>query len=138
MLKKTITYEDYDGNTRTEDFYFNLNKAELAELQMSRQGGFSEWIQRVVDAKDNTTLYATIKEFILKTVGVKSADGKRFIKNDTIREEFEQTEAFSELMMEMMTNEKNFSAFTQGVVPKDIASQAKAAENNESHPALKG
>lgn len=135
MLKKTITFEDFEGNKRTEDFYFNLSKAELAEMQMSRQGGFTDWIQKVIDARDNTTLFATIKDFVLKSVGVKSPDGRRFIKNDEIRTEFEQTDAFSELMMELMGNETAFSTFCQGIVPKDIS--GKMSEASE-HPALNG
>lgn len=136
MLKKTITFEDFEGNKRTEDFYFNLNKAELAEMQMSRQGGFTDWIQKVIDARDNTTLYATIKDFVLKSVGIKSPDGRRFIKNSEIREEFEQTEAYSELMMELMSDEKAFSAFCQGIIPKELSE--KVAAESAKHPALKG
>lgn len=136
MLKKTITFEDFEENTRTEDFYFNLSKAELAEMQMSRQGGFTDWIQKVIDAKDNATLYATIKNFVLNSVGVRSSDGRRFIKNDEIRTEFEQTDAYSVLMMELISDDKAFAAFVQGIVPKDIA--GKMNDTNASHPALKG
>lgn len=125
MLKKTITYTDYDGNERTEDFYFNLNKAELAEMEMSTEGGLAEMIQRVVAAKDTKAIVKIFKELVLKAYGVKSPDGKRFIKKDPIdghllANDFEQTEAYSELFMELATNDEAAAAFINGVVPANL------------------
>lgn len=84
MLKKTISYTDYDGNKREEDFYFNLNKAELAEMELSTTGGIQNYINRIVAAQDTATLVKIFKELILKAYGQKSLDGKRFIKNDEL------------------------------------------------------
>ena len=90
MLKKTITYTDYDGNERKEDFYFNLNKAEIMEMEMSTSGGMAEMLQKIVDSQDAPAIIKAFKELVLKSYGQKSPDGKRFIKNATLREEFEQ------------------------------------------------
>lgn len=117
MLKKTMTYTDYNGATRTEDFYFNLTKAEIAEMEMSTVGGLAEMIQRVVAAQDAPAIIKIFKELVLKAYGVKSPDGKRFIKSKELSEEFSQTEAYSELFMELATDADAASAFVNGIVP---------------------
>ena len=117
MLKKTITYTDYNDNTRTEDFYFNLSEAELMEMEMSTVGGLAESIQKIVAAQDAPSIIKIFKDLVLKAYGVKSADGKRFIKNSTIREEFEQTEAYSKLFMELATDADAAAEFVNGIVP---------------------
>lgn len=117
MLKKTITYTDYNGVERTEDFYFNLSKAELMEMEMSTTGGLSEMIQKIVDTKDVPAIVAIFKDLVLKAYGEKSPDGKRFVKNDELREAFSQTEAYSELFMELATDAEAASAFMNGIVP---------------------
>ena len=128
MLKKPIKYTDYNGVERSEDFYFNLSKAELMEMEMGTTGGFTEMIKRIVAAQDQPTLMKIFKEFILKAYGEKSADGKRFMKKDEfgrpLSANFEQTEAYSVLYMELITNADAASEFINGVVPADIAKQA--------------
>ena len=106
MLKKTITYVDYNGNerTETEDYYFNLSKAEIMEMEMSTTGGLAEMIQKIVAAQDAPAIIKVFKDLILKAYGEKSADGKRFIKSDEIRDAFSQTEAYSQLFMELATD----------------------------------
>ena len=99
MIKETITYEDYNGEKQTEDFYFNLNKAELTELNFSTEGGLETRIRRIMNERDNKAIMAMFKEIILKAYGKKSDDGKRFIKSQELRDEFEQTEAYSVLLM---------------------------------------
>lgn len=120
MLKKTITYTDYDGNVRTEDFYFNLSKPELIEMQVSSDGGLDKFIKRVVDAQDSKELVALFKEFILKAYGVKSDDGRRFIKSEEIRNSFSQTEAYTELFMELSTSADAAASFLNAVVPSEL------------------
>lgn len=118
MLKKTITYTDYNGNERTEDFYFNLTEAEIMEMEMSTAGGLAESIQRIVKAQDAPAIIKIFKDLVLKAYGVKSPDGKRFIKNASLREEFEQTEAYSKLFMELATDEDAAAEFVNGIVPE--------------------
>ena len=124
MIKKTITYVDLNGIERKEDFYFALSKAELMEMELGTTGGFTDMVQKIIDAKDQPALMKLFKEFVLKSYGVKSDDGRRFIKNDRVREEFEQTEAYSIIYMELLTDAKAAAAFVNGVVPSDIAEQA--------------
>lgn len=118
MLKKTIKYTDYDGNEREEDFYFNLSTAELMEMELSTTGGLEKYIQKIVAEKDSKKILEIFKEIIVKSYGVKSADGKRFIKNDEVREEFVQTEAYSDLFSELATNADAAADFINGIVPK--------------------
>lgn len=121
MLKKTITYTDYNGNERTEDFYFNLTKAEIMEMEMSTTGGFAEMISKVVAAQDAPAIIAIFKKMVLKAYGEKSPDGKRFIKSDELREAFEQTEAYSQLFMELATDADSAAKFVNGIIPADMA-----------------
>ena len=123
MLKKTMTYTDYNGLERTEDFYFNLTKAEVLEMEMSTAGGLAETIQSVINAKDQVSIIKIFKDLILKAYGEKSPDGKRFIKSEEISNAFAQTEAYSQLFMELATNADSASQFVNGIVPADIAKQ---------------
>ena len=104
MLKKTFKFVDYNGNPRTEDHYFNLTQAEVTELELSVDGGLTAMINRVVQAQNGRQIIDTMKDIILKSYGVKSPDGRRFIKNQEVRDAFVQTEAYSQLFMELATN----------------------------------
>lgn len=121
MIKETITYVDYNGNTRTEDFYFNLTKAEVMEMEMSTKGGLAETIQRVVQAQDQPSIIKIFKDLIVRAYGVKSPDGKRFMKDKEYVDEFVQTEAFSELFMKLATDADAASKFINGIVPGNAA-----------------
>ena len=125
MLKKTITYTDYDGNERSEDFYFNLTKAELMEMDLAEAGGLEEMLTRIISMRDTAKIIAVFKEIIMKSVGIKSPDGRKFIKNQEIRDDFAQTEAFSDLYMELITNVDEATAFVKGIVPADLAAEAE-------------
>lgn len=128
MLKKTITYTDYNGNERTEDFYFNLTKAEIMEMEMSTTGGLAEMITRIVAAQDQPAIIKIFKDLVLKAYGEKSADGKRFIKSEEIAAGFSQTEAYSILFMELATDADAAAKFVNGIVPADMSKQL-AAQN---------
>ena len=123
MIKKTITYVDYNGTERKEDFYFNLTKAEIMEMEMSIKGGLAEMINRIVAAQDQPAIIKIFKDLIIKAYGVKSADGKRFMKSQEITDEFVQTEAFSQLFMELATDADAAGKFVNGIVPADMAQQ---------------
>ncbi len=126
MLKKTITYTDYDGNERTEDFYFNLSKAELLEMEMSTNGGLEKFCQKIISEKDTKRMMEMWKDLILKSYGEKSLDGKRFIKNQELVDSFTQTEAYSELFMELASNADTAAAFVKGIIPKNLLEQIDA------------
>ena len=125
MLKKTITYVDYNDQERTENFYFNLSKAELMEMEMSTTGGWAAMMQGIIDAKDTPSLIKMFKELILKAYGEKSADGKRFNKSPELSLAFAQTEAYSQLFMELALDAKAASEFVTGIIPAELAAEAK-------------
>lgn len=127
MLKETIKYMDYNGVERTEDFWFHLSKAELMEWEMGTTGGLTEMIKRIVDAQDAPAIIKIFKELVLKAYGQKSPDGKRFIKSEELATEFSQTEAYSQLFMELATDADKAAAFVNGIMPSDIAEKAAAA-----------
>ena len=124
MLKKTIKYEDYNGTQREEDFYFNLTKAELMEMEMGTTGGLAEMIDNVIKAQDAPSIIKIFKDLVLKAYGEKSPDGKRFIKvNDAgipLSIGFSQTEAYSQLFMELATDAKAASDFVNGIIPANM------------------
>lgn len=129
MIKKTITYNDYNGVLRTEDFYFNLTKAEIMEMEMSTAGGLEQMINKIIAAQDTPAIIKQFKEIIKKSFGEKSLDGKRFIKSPELFEEFSQTEAYSQLFMELATDAEKAAAFVNGVIPGDLNSGAASITN---------
>ena len=120
MLKKIITYTDYNGIERTEPFYFNLSKAELMEMELGVTGGMTEMLDKIIAAKDAPSLMKTFKEMIMKAYGVKSDDGKRLIKSEELSIAFTQTEAYSVLFMELITDDKAAADFVNGIIPNEI------------------
>lgn len=136
MYIKSITYTDYDGEERTENFYFNLNKAEIAEMQLSSTGGLDQMIKDIIAAKDNAKLVQLFKGLVLKAYGVKSPDGRRFIKSDELREEFSQTEAYSELFMELVSDAEAAADFINKITP-NIPGKEEAFQK-EKEKLLKG
>lgn len=126
MLKKTITFKDLDGNDVTEDFYFNLNKAEIAEMELSYDGGLSDYLQKIIQKEDGYAIITSFKDIITKAVGKRSDDGRRFIKSQDIINEFVQTEAYSSMFMDIVTNATSAVDFIKGIVPADMAAKVDA------------
>jgi hypothetical protein len=127
MIKKTIKYTDFNGNERTEDFYFNLNKAEIMKMEMSITGGLAEMIQRIVQAQDTPAIIKIFEDLIQQSYGVKTPDGRGFVKRKEDLDSFIATEAYSELFMELATNAEAASEFVNGIVPANMAKQLAAA-----------
>ena len=126
MLKKLIKYTDYDGRERSENFYFYMSKAELMEMELGTVGGMQNLIQLIIDKQDIPKIMDAFKTIILKAYGEKSADGRRFIKSKELSEAFSQTEAYSNLYMELITDANAASTFINGIVPEDVAMAAEA------------
>lgn len=120
MLKKTMTYQDYDGNSRTETFHFNLSKAEVMEMEMGTTGGMQQMLEKIVAEQDTKRIVEIFKEIILHAYGEKSADGKRFHKSKELTEAFSQTEAYSDLFMELATDADAAAAFINGIIPQNL------------------
>lgn len=139
MYAKKMTYTDYDGNERTETFYFNLTKAELTEMELSSEGGLSKMIQKIIDSQDSTRIIAIFKDIILRSYGEKSADGKRFMKKGPdghlLADDFAQTEAYSDLFMELATDADAASEFVNNVVPQSMQEQVKQQQAKLAPPA---
>ena len=117
MFKKTVTYTDYDGVERTETFYFNLSEAEIVEMELGTEGGWRERMQRIIDSKDAPTIMREFKKLIMNSYGIKSDDGRRFIKSDDISRDFVQTEAYNQIFMELVTDAKAAADFANGIAP---------------------
>lgn len=128
MLKETITYFDFDGNERTESFYFNLTKAECMEMELSTSGGLEKYIQSIIEAKDNAQIVDTFKKLILKAYGEKSADGKHFFKSPEISNAFASTEAYSDLFMRLASSAEEATRFVNGIIPQ-VPEDAKKASD---------
>lgn len=120
MYKKTIKYTDYDEVDREGDFYFNLTKAELMRMEMSQDGGMEALLQKIVKEQDTKRIYSMFEEIVQSAYGEKSLDGKRFIKNQELLDNFVQTEAYSELIMEMLNDPDFANEFIRGIFPKEI------------------
>lgn len=134
MYIKKIKYEDYNGNAREKRFYFNLSKAELLEMELSTNGGYENYINRIIESKDQAELVRIFKDLILKSYGVRSDDGERFIKSKELTDEFVQTDAYSELFMELATNAESATAFVNGIIPPVLATKVK--EEMKNRPVL--
>lgn len=128
MIKETITYKDFDGNERTEDFYFNLKEDEIFAMEFGITGGFTAMIQRIIQAQDTPSIMKVFKDILFKSYGEKSADGKRFIKSTELSIAFTQTEAYSKLFMQLATDSKKATDFVNGLIPSSLGEEAAKLE----------
>lgn len=139
MLKRTMTYTDYNGEKRTEDFFFNLTKAEIMEMAMSENGGLDAFIERIVSERDQKRIVSMFKQIILMAYGEKDLDGKHFVKSPAISTAFSQTEAYSDLFVELTTDGEKGAAFFNALIPADMDALAekirKAREAKEASSA---
>lgn len=140
MLKKTITYEDFNGNNRTEDFYFNLTSSEITEMELSTDGGFDELLNRVIQKQSGSVIIKVFKDILLKAYGEKSIDGRKFEKSENISDDFYHTNAYDVLFMELVTDAKKAAEFIKAIMPEnlrkdidknpEVAAAIQANENN--------
>lgn len=125
MLERKFTYEGFDGKTYTDTWGFYLSKADLLEIQLGSFVGLDVLIKRLIDAQNGKEIMAIIKEIILKSVGKPSADGRRFIRNEETREEFYQTDAYSQLFEELVTDSDKAMAFVTAIVPRELGEKMR-------------
>jgi hypothetical protein len=130
VLKKTITYENFNGEHVSEDFYFHLSKAELVEMELSQPGGMQQHLQEIVTSEDGKAIIAEFKTIILQSYGERSEDGKRFIKTQALRDEFSSTEAYSQLFFELCTDAEKAAEFVNGIIPTGLAEEVAAISDN--------
>lgn len=136
MLKKTITYTDYNGVVRTEDFLFNLTKTELMKWDLKTPGGLAARLERISQKVDVPSLTTFIEDLIDKSYGIKSEDGVRFIKDENLSKMFTQTEAYDQLFVDLLSDEKKTAEFINGIIPKELADQVKKENENANRPSL--
>lgn len=125
MFFKTITYEDFNGLERKENFYFHFSEDEIVEMELTHNGGFSDFIRKIVDAKDQDMLIKEFKKFILKAYGEKSSDGRRFMKSEEISKAFSETPAFTKLYLELAFNAESASEFINNLIPVEFSENIK-------------
>ena len=136
MLKKTITYEDYNGITRKEDFLFNLTKTELMKWDLKTPGGLAAKLERITQKFDIPSLTSFIEDLIDNAYGIKSDDGVRFIKDEKLSTMFRQTEAYDQLFVELLSDEKKTTAFINGILPKALMEEVAKQNKDANRPTL--
>lgn len=119
MIVKEITFTDYNGTVHDkEKFYFNISKAELISLEASYPGGVSDHLQEIVAKHDYVALYKFFIELIRLSYGIKSPDGRRFMKNEEIWRDFSESEAYSALLDEFISDPDKVQNFVSGIIPE--------------------
>lgn len=134
MYRDHRTYVDFNGVERTEDFYFNLSKAEIADMELSTTGGIKDMVNKILEAKDQAKLVSLFKDLIRMAYGVKSEDGRNFIKNDKVREDYFSTNAYSDLYMELATNDQFASQFFEAILPVTAEDSEPNTDNVKELP----
>jgi hypothetical protein len=134
MYRDHRTYIDFNGVERTEDFYFNLSKAEIADMELSTTGGIKDMVDKILAAKDQAKLVSLFKDLIRMAYGVKSEDGRNFIKNDKVREDYFSTNAYSDLYMELATNDQFASQFFEAILPVTAEDSEPNTDNAKELP----
>lgn len=124
MYKITETYTDYEGNERTEDFFFHVTKAEIMEMDFVEEGGLAKTVERIMATRDKKALLELFKSIVILAYGEKSADGRRFMKNEEIKKNFTETEAYSNIFVRLATDSKAASDFINNIVPADVQEEA--------------
>ena len=127
MIVKTVTYEDFNGNERTEDFYFNMTEAEAAEKEWSVNGGWTALLKRAVQTQDQAELIKIFKEFVIDAYGVKSIDGKTMDKSEEVKKAFASSAAYSKIFMELARSDEAAAEFINGVLPAAVKMEEKPA-----------
>lgn len=134
MLKKTITYEDFDGVTQKEDFYFHISKDEIIDLELSVEGGLSSALPEMIKKENPIEFMGIFRKLIRKAYGERSEDGKDFIKNDEISDKFMRSPAFDALLGELLASKKVTETFFIGMFPKDLQKLVAASETAGPFP----
>lgn len=131
MIKKTITYEDYNGDEVTEDFYFNMTKLELAQADIEA-GGLQDALEKINATEDAKTAFELFQKIVLMTYGVKSEDGRRFIKTPELTQAFQESPAMSELIFGFLLDPEDAAAFIEGTLPAKMVAEAKAQAGQQN------
>ena len=135
MVVKKIKYTDFNGVEREEEFMFNLTEAEITEMELTTDGGLSDSIKKIIAAQDTPQIIETFKMLLLKSYGEKSADGRRFIKSEELSKEFTQTNAYSQLFIELAYDDNAAIAFINGIIPESMRERVDENNSDNASPA---
>lgn len=134
MFKKTIKYEDFNGEQQEEDFYFHMSKAEL--IEMAADGDIQKRLQRIIESKDNRKIFDEFKALLANAVGLRSEDGRTFRKDDYARAQLMESPAFDELVLELCTDAKAATEFVTNLIPqkmqKELQDRLGITDNTKS------
>lgn len=125
MVKRNITYRDFEGEERTDVFYFNLTEAELADIELEYDGDMAKKLQNMQEKHDGRGVFAMISNLILRSYGEKTSDGKRFVKNAEIRESFAASDAYSKLLFDLLEDDNKLAGFMTAIMPVDIRAKVE-------------
>ena len=125
MLKETIKYVDFNDLEREEDFYFNLTRTELIRMEMDKNGSLTGLIMKITKANDMPDIFEAMEKLILKAYGEKSVDGRFFNKSEEISNNFMNSPAYDKLFEKLTTDANYTYKFLIGILPKDLAEQAR-------------
>lgn len=128
MLVRTFEYKDFNGQNRKDTWCFNLSRAELLKMELGAWGGMDALLKRLMREENPEKIMDMFEKIILSAVGEKSPDGRKFIKNETIREDFKSTQAYSDLFFELVTDPDKANAFLKGCVDAELAAKITEAE----------
>lgn len=125
MVKETIKYIGFDDQAREEDFYFNLNKTELMEAELSVPGGLSVAFEKAMKAKNVAAIVFMFRDLLWRAYGEKTPDGRGFHKSPQLTQSFVETPAYDKLFMELVTSEDKARIFLDNLMPKDLLAEAQ-------------
>jgi len=134
MIKKTVTYEDFNGEKKTKELWFHFSESEITNEELTTEGGLYNTIRKMTEEQDRIMLAKLFRQIILKSYGEKSADGERFMKSQEIMDNFEHSAAYDALYMELATDTQKVSDFVKGTLPKNLA--ARVDEELAKNPQL--
>lgn len=120
MVRREIKFTDFNGKSQTEVGYFNINKAELGKLQMRHNGTYLDYLKLLSERKKVEEMYNFVYELILDSYGEKDPEGRKFIKTPEMRTDFEQSLAFSEMIVDLVSNPDDLANFVKGIMPPDL------------------
>ena len=130
MIEKTIKFKDLEGNEVTKTFHFHMSIDDALELEFWKKGGLKDYVDKAVQDEDNRAIYRLFKNMIQKSYGVKHEDGIQFVKSKKLTRTFIQSDAFSEFIIELVSDPKKAIEFFNALVPKEAVD--RMAANAES------
>lgn len=130
MLKKTMTFTDYEGNERTEDHYFNLTKSECLKMEMSTNGGMTKLITKLIQTQNMPEVMKIFENILAQSYGEKSLDGRQFIKSPELFTAFAQTPAYDQLFFTLCTDADEAAKFINAIIPNEVVQAEGQAGNN--------